>query len=479
MGQKTNEVTLTGISKRFGTLRALDQVDFSVKSGEIHALLGENGAGKSTLMKVLFGLCRPDAGKITRNGQPLLIRTPQDAVQNRIGMVHQHFHLVDSFTVRENVVLGKRAFPKRTGTPSAGFAPERLETAATRLQLGNVLERKVGSLSVGVRQRVEILKALAFAAEFLLLDEPTSVLTPQETEDLFQTLRELRQQGVGIVLITHKLKEVLSVCDRVTVMRQGQVVGMLPIAAATENELARMMVGRAISGPKTNRAESGREARLVVDCLTTPRTEGQVALQSISFEIRTGEIFGIAGVDGNGQTELAECLAGIRAATGKVWLEGQPVTGNRRERIQAGLAYVPQDRRNEGLALDFSLAENGILGVENRRDFRFGPFLNPAAIHRHVAGLMQKFDVRAASPAVPARSLSGGNQQKLLLARELAFVPKLLIAVNPTWGVDIGAIENIHRILLDLRAAGGSILLISTELDELYALCDRFAVLSG
>ncbi len=453
---------LRGITRRFGPVTALDGVDFDIRAGEVHALLGENGAGKSTLMNILFGALRPDAGTIESAEFPnLKLNSSRDAIAAGIGMVHQHFHLVETFTVRENVVLGDQRAD-----------PEKLAKFAGKLSLADALDRKIEALPVGLRQRVEILKALYRNARVLLLDEPTSVLTPLEVDGFFELVRDLRDAGTGIVFITHKLGEAAELADRVTVMRRGKVVATFSKDEADPKTLAEAMVGRSLAPPPARTTAPREKILLSVASLSTAHGR---RLRDISFDIRAGEIFGVAGVDGNGQTELAEAVVGLIPATGDVRLDGKTLPAGRKRRMKFGVGYVPADRRAEGLALDLPLSENAILGFETEHR-RFG-FLTPRELRAYVGGLIGRFDIRASGPDAPAGSLSGGNQQKLLFARELAHEPKLLVAVNPTWGVDIGAVETIHRALLDLRDRGAAILLISNELEEIRALSDRFAVL--
>jgi ABC-type uncharacterized transport system ATPase subunit len=384
--------------------------------------------------------------------------------------VHQHFHLVDSFTVRENVLLGERT-PDRP----------RLDRLAARLGLQEVLDVAVGGLPVGVRQRVEILKALYRQATLLLLDEPTAVLTPPEVETLFDLLRELRAAGAGVVFITHKLREALELCDTITVLRQGRVVAEYPASQVTADVLAAAMVGEHLASAALGHSATAPPAetvRLRVENLTVPADGSRTALHRISFEVREGEIFGIAGVDGNGQTELAEALVGLRPMQGNLWLDGRPLPAGRRARLAAGLRYIPPDRRQAGLALELSVAENVILGDELAPDWRrWGVLLDRAALRQYAGTLIRDFDIRTPHADAPAAALSGGNQQKLLVARELAPRPRVLVAVNPTWGVDVASVATIHRALRGACRQGLGLVLMSNELDEIQALCQRFAVL--
>jgi len=461
---------LHDISKRYGTVPALDGVSLTLRLGQIHGILGENGAGKSTLLNILFGAVQPDRGRIERDGRPLRLTSPRLAIAAGIGLVHQHFHLVDSFTVRENVLLGERT-PDRP----------RLDRLAARLGLWEVLDVAVGGLPVGVRQRVEILKALYRQATLLLLDEPTAVLTPPEVETLFDLLRELRAAGAGVVFITHKLREALELCDTITVLRQGRVVAEYPASQVTADVLAAAMVGEHLASAALGHSATAPPAetvRLRVENLTVPADGSRTALHRISFEVREGEIFGIAGVDGNGQTELAEALVGLRPMQGNLWLDGRPLPAGRRARLAAGLRYIPPDRRQAGLALELSVAENVILGDELAPDWRrWGVLLDRAALRQYAGTLIRDFDIRTPHADAPAAALSGGNQQKLLVARELAPRPRVLVAVNPTWGVDVASVATIHRALRGACRQGLGLVLMSNELDEIQALCQRFAVL--
>ncbi len=465
---------LHDISKRYGTVLALDGVSLTLRPGQIHGILGENGAGKSTLLNILFGAVQPDRGRIERDGRPLRLTSPRLAIEAGIGLVHQHFHLVDSFTVRENVLLGERTpdFP-------------RLDSLAARLGLREARDVAVGGLPVGVRQRVEILKALYRQATLLLLDEPTAVLTPPEVETLFELLRELRAAGAGVVFITHKLREALELCDTITILRQGRVVAEYTpsqvTAHVTADVLAAAMVGDHLASAAMGSSATAPPAetvRLRVENLTVPAAGSQTALHRISFEVREGEIFGIAGVDGNGQTELAEALVGLRPMHGNLWLDGRPLPAGRRARLAAGLRYIPPDRRQAGLALELSVAENAILGDELAPDWRrWGVLLDRAAMRQYAGALIRDFDIRTPRAEAPAAALSGGNQQKLLVARELAPQPRVLVAVNPTWGVDVASVATIHRALRGGCRQGLGLVLMSNELDEIQALCQRFAVL--
>jgi general nucleoside transport system ATP-binding protein len=468
---------MRGVTKTFGAIRANDDISITLRRGEILGLLGENGAGKSTLMKILYGLYTPDAGSIFINGEEVEIHDPKDAVERGIGMVHQHFTLIPPLTVAENIVLG--AEPRKGATLDMESAIKDTEELCERYGLRVDPRARVADLSVGVRQRVEILKTLYRDARILVLDEPTAVLTPQETEDLFGTLKELVEDGLSIILITHKLGELLGVSDRITIIRDGRVVDTVQTAETNEGELARLMVGREVLlQVEKEEAEVG-EPRLVAEDLVVQSNTGAVAVNGVSLTVKAGEILGIAGVDGNGQTELAEALAGVRhAESGHVYLDGEDVTSLSADDIQErGLAYVPEDRGTKGLVQDFALYENNALKTYDEPPFsRFG-WIFPKVWRRRAAENLRTYDVRPPNPDARAGSLSGGNQQKAILARELSGDPGVIIASQPTRGVDVGAIEFIHGQLLKQRDEGKAILLISLELEEVRSLSDRIVVL--
>ncbi|HEX7176157.1 MAG TPA: ABC transporter ATP-binding protein [Pyrinomonadaceae bacterium] len=473
---------LRDITKRFGEVLANDGVSVRVEPGTIHAIVGENGAGKSTAMRIAYGFYTADAGDILVDGQVRRISTPHDAIRLGIGMVHQHFMLVETMTVAENIVLG--AEPGSAAAIDLKQAGVRVRALSNEFRLAVDPEAVVENLSVGQQQRVELLKALYREARLLILDEPTAVLTPQEVEEFFQILRRMREQGKTVVIITHKLSEVLAISDDVTVMRDGRVVGSVKTAETSAAELARMMVGREVL-LRVEKAE-GRpgEAVLSVRNLSVVADEGGRGVRDVTFDVRAGEIVGIAGVEGNGQTELMEALAGLVAPErihGAVELNGADITrmGARRRR-ESGIAHVPEDRHRRGLLLDFDLAENSILGDHYRRPAVGGPggvFLDNGGIRGRALEIINDFDVRPANPDLPARALSGGNQQKLVIGREFELKPKLLLVSQPTRGVDIGAIEFIHRKLVEMRESGCAILLVSAELEEITSLADRLLVL--
>ena len=470
-------VEMRGIVKRFPGVLACDHVDFDVQSGEVHALLGENGAGKSTLMKILYGLYHPDDGEIMLDGQPVRIQSPTDAIRLGIGMVHQHFMLVDTLTVAENVALG---LPSGRGPI---LAMDRVEdrvrelAAAYRMQVDP--KAPVWTLAVGERQRVEILKALYRGAALLILDEPTAVLTPQEADDLFVTLRQMADAGHALIFISHKLREVLAISNRITVLREGRLIGTVPNQGITRGELARMMVGREVLLERRHMPIPLGEVGLALRDISAVGVTGQPALRGVTLEVRAGEILGVAGVSGNGQRELAEVVAGLRVPTaGRIELSGADVTGwAPGRRTAAGLGYIPEERMRDGIVQEFTVSENLVLQDHMRPPASNGFFLRFGAIAERSRALVRDFRIRTPSIDTPTRSLSGGNIQKLVLARELVRDPQVLVAAQPTRGVDIGATEYIHQRLLDQRGRGTATLLISEDLDEILALSDRIAVL--
>ncbi len=471
-------VRMRGIVKVFPGVVANDHIDFDLLPGEIHALLGENGAGKSTLMNVLYGLYEPDAGEIYVKEERVHFTSARDAIARGLGMVHQHFMLIPPFTVAENIILGQPS-PRAPLMENRAAVRERLLRLSERYGLIVDPDAEVWTLSVGEQQRVEILKALYRGAEILILDEPTAVLTPQEVDELLAIMRRLVDEGKSIVFISHKLDEVLRASDRITVLRDGRVVDTVYAAEANEEMLARMMVGRDVVLRISKQPCQPREPRLVVQDLWAENDRGLPALRGVSFEVRSGEILGIAGVEGNGQRELEEVIAGLRPATaGRVILCGQDATNRTPGEMGAlGLAHIPSDRYNRGLLKDFTIAENLVLQRIHEPPFTVQGRLQPQAMKEEAKRLVQEFDVRTPSTDTLAGKLSGGNAQKMILARELARNPRVLLAAQPTRGLDVSAIEYVHRRLLEQRDAGVAILLISTELDEVLALSDRIAVL--
>jgi len=470
-------VEMRGISKEFHGAMANDSIDVEVRWGEIHAIVGENGAGKTTLMKILYGMYKPDSGTICIDGQEVSIGNPSDAIRLGIGMVHQHFMLVESLSVAENVVLGVE--PRKGLLFDYQSAVKAVSSEAQRFGIDIDVESKVGRLSVGMQQRVEILKALFKKARILILDEPTAVLTPQETRDLFKSLRALAKDGKSIILITHKLDEVLAVADRVTVLRQGKVMGLLDTDKTNRNELANLMVGREVIFDIPERATSPGPVVLQVEDISVLDSRRVEKLSNVSFQVRSREILGIAGVMGNGQTELVEVLTGLRRPSkGTVTICSHNVIRySTRDFLEVGVAHIPEDRHQHGLVLDFSVEENLILGFHRKPPICRGIFLNSHESRSLSKTLIEEYDIRTANIDIPARSLSGGNQQKVVVARELSKDPSLIVASQPTRGLDVGAIEFVHRKLREYRDKGAAIVLVSSEIDELLGLSDRIAVL--
>ncbi len=471
------KLELKGITKRFGSLVANDHIDLTVDPGQIHALLGENGAGKSTLMNVLYGLLQPDEGEILLDGKPQQFTSPADAIRAGIGMVHQHFMLVPVFTVAENVTLGMEE------TRPLGLLDRRrmrrdVRDLSEQYGLQVDPDAMVEDLPVGVQQRVEILKALRRQASVLILDEPTAVLTPGETEELFRIMRDLRAGGRSIVFISHKLKEVQAIADTITVIRRGAVVGECP-PTASDAELASLMVGRSVQLRVSKSPAKPGAALLDVRDLTIVGEHGQPAVNGVSFQVRAGEILGMAGVQGNGQTELCEALLGVLpAAGGSIHLDGRDVTrAGPQHRLRAGLGYIPEDRQEDGLVSSFTVADNLILDVYDQPPYASGIAMDLGTISATAADRVARFDIRTTSTATPVGTLSGGNQQKVILAREIGRDCRVLVASQPTRGLDVGSIEFVHRRIIEQRDQGLAVLLISSELDEIYALSDRIAVM--
>ncbi len=476
-GSLSPAVACRGITKRFPGVLANDCVDFEAAVGEVHALLGENGAGKSTLSNILTGLYREDEGELELYGEPVAFGSPRDAIDAGVGMVHQHFRLVESFTVAENVVLGEAG-------GEAGFRlrpralEQRVEELGERYGVAVDPRARIWQLSVGEQQRVEILKALYREAKILILDEPTAVLTPQESESLFATLRSMAAEGRTVIFISHKLHEVAAVADRVTVLRAGKSVATVPAAGSTPRSLASLMVGREVEGPRREeRAPGGGEVVLTLDGLSAPGDRGGDAVRGVSLELHAGEVLAVAGVAGNGQRELAEAITGTRPlSAGSISVAGRRLrAGDPRAAIRAGIAHVPEDRLHTAVAPSLSIASNVALksyGGEGS----LGPFLRLRRFRERARDLIGRYDVKAPGPETPARLLSGGNLQKVVLGREFAGDPKVLVAASPTRGLDVGAIETVHRYLRDAAAAGVGVLLLSEDLDEVLALADRIAV---
>jgi simple sugar transport system ATP-binding protein len=470
---------MRGITKRFPGVRACDHVNFQLGKGEIHALLGENGAGKTTLMRILYGLTRPDEGEIVVDGRPVHLTSPADAMACGIGMVHQHFMLVPGLTVAENIILGQET--ARWGVwLDLRQATQHIRTLAAQYGLHIDPQTLVQDLSVGLRQRVEILKALYRQATILILDEPTAVLAPGEVEHLFRTLVALAQRGTSIIFITHKLREVFRIAQRITVLRHGQVVGTTTPTATSAAQLAALMVGGEVPVRvvKTSHATS-QEVVLRVQDVRVVDERGAVAVDGVSLRLHAGEILGVAGVQGNGQTELVETLTGLRhPVAGTIELCGQDVThGTPRQLAELGVAHVPEERHLYGMVESYSIADNLVLNTYRHQPFARGIIRHTAAIVAHAVRLMQVFDIRAPGPLTRVGSLSGGNQQKLVVARECSRPMTLLIAAQPTRGLDIGAITCIHQHMIQQRDQGGAVLLVSADLDEILTLSDHIAVM--
>ena len=474
-----------GITKKFPGVLANDNIDFDLRDGEIHALLGENGAGKSTLMNILYGLYKPDSGEVTVEGSRMELNSSRDAIHHGIGMVHQHFMLIPVFTVTENIMLGAETDHRAAPNEMPLVKLDRKEVAKRVAELSQQYglevdpEAIVGDLPVGLQQRVEIVKALYRKANILILDEPTAVLTPQESEDLFRIMHDLTAKGVSIIFITHKLKEVLAVADRITVMRAGRVVGTATPKESNEQKLAEMMVGREVILTVQKQPAKPKEEILRVEDLRVRDIRGLEAVRGVSFSVHAGEVLGIAGVQGNGQTELAEALTGLRhIESGHFTLSGNDLT-NKPPRLitETGLAHIPEDRQRHGLVLSYSITDNMVLCDYYRPPFGKRGVIQQKELDENAKRLIKEYDVRTPSPFVAAGKLSGGNQQKVIVARELSRPVKLVIASQPTRGLDVGSIEYIHKEIIVMRDRGVAVLLISAELDEILSLSDRIAVM--
>jgi simple sugar transport system ATP-binding protein len=471
-------VEMRNITKTFPGVTANDSVDLTVEKGEIHGLLGENGAGKTVLMSVLYGLYRHDAGEIIIDGEKVEIESPAAAMNLGIGMVHQHFMLVPSLTVAENVVLGRE--PAKNGLIDEVEMLERVRASCTEFRLDIDIEAPVHTLSVGVQQRVEILKALYRGADILVLDEPTAVLTPQEVEDLFRAVHALRERGKTVIFISHKLREVLSICDRITVLKWGRVVGTVEASVTDIGELAEMMVGRKVVYSFDKAEVTPGKAVLRVEGLEALDDRGVPTLQGVDLEVRGSEILGLAGVEGNGQTELVEALMGLREAReGRVSLDSKDITGAPPdERIRAGVSHIPEDRHKRGFIPEFTVTENLILGSHRGERFnRWGLTIDYDKAASHSQALVEDYSIATPGVGTKVGNLSGGNQQKVIVAREFDRKPRLVIAAQPTRGLDVGATEYVRRKLLEMRNGGSAVLLISADLDEIWALSDRIAVI--
>ncbi|GGF94775.1 ABC transporter ATP-binding protein [Paenibacillus abyssi] len=473
-------VEMLNIRKEFPGVVANDDITLRLKKGEIHALLGENGAGKSTLMSILFGMYQADRGTIKVHGKETRISNPNVAGKLGIGMVHQHFKLVANFTVTENIMLGNEI--RKGLVLDIKTAARRITELSKRYGLNVDPHAKIEDISVGMQQRVEILKMLYRNAEVLIFDEPTAVLTPQEIEELGKIMKSLIAEGKSIILITHKLKEIKAVADRCTVIRRGKTIGTVEVATTSEQTMAEMMVGRNVSFQVSKKPSSLGEVVLKLENVSVKNSKKVLGLKQFSLEVRAGEIVGIAGVEGNGQTELVEGITGLRKIEeGAIYMEGRNVAGlSIRDRIRSGIGHIPEDRQRRGLVLDYTLEENMVLEIYKRPPFSKGGILNKRSIRQYTNGILQSFDVRSGQGALSiTRSLSGGNQQKAIIGREIELNPTLLIAVQPTRGLDVGSIEYIHKRLIEHRDKGKAVLLISLELDEILGVSDRIAVLNN
>jgi general nucleoside transport system ATP-binding protein len=478
MAEVPTVLEMRHVTKRFPGIVANHDISLDLKRGEVHALLGENGAGKSTLMNVLYGLYHPDEGEIAINGQTVRFSSPRDAIDHGVGMVHQHFMLIPVMTVAENIVLAKE--PTRAGVLlDFAAADRRAQDLSSSFNFAIDPDARVEDISVGQQQRVEILKALYRHADILVLDEPTAVLTPQEAKELFEILRTLVREGLSIIFISHKLNEVLEIADRITVLRRGKKIETLPAAGATEEGLARLMVGREVLLRVDKGPAQPSDALLEVADLHVLDDREIEKVRGVSFQVRAGEIVGLAGIDGNGQTELIDAMTGLRRIqAGRVIVGGEDVTGSTAFHcLEAGLGHIPEDRQRRGLVLEFSIAENIALhDFRKPPDSRFG-WLFPRRLIERARALITQFDVRGGGPTTRAGGLSGGNQQKVILAREIERDPKVLIAAQPTRGLDVGAIEFVHRRLIEERDEGRAILLVSLELEEILSMSDRILVM--
>ena len=472
-----NVIEMRDITKVFGEFVANDKINLHLRKGEIHALLGENGAGKSTLMNMLAGLLEPTSGEIVVNGQVVNLDSPSKAASLGIGMVHQHFMLVEAFTVAENIILGSES--TKNGVLDIAGASKEIKALSERYGLAVDPSAKVADISVGAQQRVEILKTLYRGADILIFDEPTAVLTPSEIDELMAILKNLVKEGKSIILITHKLDEIRAVSDRVTVIRRGKSIETVEIAGATNADLAEMMVGRSVSFKTEKQASQPKEVVLSIKDLVVNENRGVPAVKNLSLDVRAGEIVGIAGIDGNGQSELIQAITGLRKVeSGSIELKGKSIVGmHPRQITELSVGHVPEDRHRDGLILEMMISENIALQTYYKEPLSKNGILNYANITSHAKKLMEEFDVRAASEFVPAGALSGGNQQKAIIAREIDRDPDLLIVSQPTRGLDVGAIEYIHKRLIEERDNGKAVLVVSFELDEILNVSDRIAVI--
>lgn len=470
-------IEMLNIRKEFPGIVANDNINLQVRKGEIHALLGENGAGKSTLMNVLFGLYQPEKGEIRVRGEKVNITNPNVANAQGIGMVHQHFMLVDTFTVTENIVLGSE--PKKGATVDLRQAEKQVQELSERYGLNVDPKAKIRDISVGMQQRVEILKTLYRGADILIFDEPTAVLTPQEIKELIEIMNNLVKEGKSIILITHKLKEIMEVCDRCTVIRKGRGIGTVDVAETNPTDLASLMVGREVNFSAEKTPSTPKETFLSVKDLKVKDGRGVEMVKGLNLEVRAGEIVGLAGVDGNGQSELIEAITGLRKSeSGSVYLHDKAITNlTPRKVTQSGISHIPQDRHKFGLVLDFPIGDNIVLQSYYQEPFSKKGVMNFKNIYKKAKELIEEYDVRTPDAYTPARALSGGNQQKAIIGREVDRSPDLIIAAQPTRGLDVGAIEFIHKKLIEERDKGRAVLLLSFELDEIMNLSDRIAVM--
>lgn len=472
-------VRLEDITKRFGDVVANDDVDFTLERGTVHTLLGENGSGKTTLMSVLYGLYDQDEGTIHVDGEPREFDAPRDAIDAGVGMIHQHFQLVEPMTVLQNIILGHE--PTSNGLVDESTAREDIEAICSRygFDIDQHLDTPVRNIDLGARQRVEIVKTLYRGAEILIFDEPTAVLTPQEIDQLLEMMTELTETGCSLVFITHKLDEALSVADQITVLRDGEGVDTVAVPETTEQELARMMVGREVKFDRAARETTPGAPVFGVDGVRVDGDRGRERVSGVDFTVRAGEILGIAGVQGNGQSELIEGITGLRPlTTGTVRFDGNDITGmSRRRRIESGIAYIPEDRQTEGLVQDYSLVHNALLGNQTISPYTTHGFVDWGAVRDHAEEIIEEYDVQPPNPDTDAMSLSGGNQQKFIVGREIEHDPDVMIASHPTRGVDIGSIEFIHNRLIELRNEGLAVVVVSSKLEEIQQLADRIAVM--
>lgn len=472
-------ISFRNICKFFPGVVALDNINLDIYKGQIHALLGENGAGKSTLMNILYGLYHQDSGEIILEGKPYSHNSPKNAIANGIGMIHQHFMLIPNFTVLENIILGQ-ASPKPPNLEKEYFRKETLKVA-DKFGITVDLDQLVEEISVGMQQKIEILKSLYKGVRLLILDEPTSILTPQESQELFSMLSDLKQKGTTIIFISHKLNEVMQISDRISVLRDGKLIATVNKNETTPRELSKLMVGREVSGEYHKGDEKCGDEILRVESvnLIDHRNRARSIIKNVSLNVCKGEIVGIAGVDENGQRELAEIISGLRKpSSGKISLFGKDVThATTRELIELGMSYIPADRQSQGLVMDFSIADNSILETHYQKPFTRGFSLQKSVITKFASDMVREFDVRTPSVNVPVKNLSGGNKQKVIIGREFSKKTLFLLVMQPTWGLDVGAIEYVHAKLLEAREKGVSILLISTDLEEIRKLADRILVI--